>query len=172
MDLMDFDQTTLYFEEPISPEVERLIADSAENYGSEEAEALLLRANFIAPEQLTVLVSLYRYYFYQHRLEDALLVAESALAVAGRRLEFPDTWVYLHSGNVGAGVMRSMGLVRFYLMVLKAAGYINLRLGRHETGQAMLEKLVELDRCDRLGGRALLDVARTESNNGLIEGGA
>ena len=90
-------------------------------------------------------------------------MAESALAVAGRRLEFPDTWVYLHSGNVGAGVMRSMGLVRFYLMVLKAAGYINLRLGRHETGQAMLEKLVELDRCDRLGGRALLDVVRNES---------
>jgi len=38
--------------------------------------------------------------------------------------------------------MRSMGLVRFYLMVLKATGYINLRLGNNETGQAMLEKLV------------------------------
>ena len=168
MDLMNFDQTTLYFDEPISPEVERLIADAAASYGSDEAELLLLRANFMAPKQLMVLVSLYRYYFYQNRLEDALLVAESALAVAGRRLEFPDTWVCLHSGNVVAGVMRSMGLVRFYLMVLKAAGYINLRLCRYDTGQAMLEKLVELDSCDRLGGRALLDVVKTESVNGLI----
>jgi hypothetical protein len=117
----------------------------------------------MAPKQLMVLVALYRYYFYQHRLEDALLVAESALAVAGRRLEFPDTWVYLHTENVGEGVRRSMGLVRFYLMVLKAAGYINLRLGRFGDGQAMLEKLVELDSHDRLGGKALLEIIRTES---------
>jgi len=123
-----------------------------------DAELALLRAHLLAPEHLTVLVSLYRYYFYQHRLDDALLVAESALAVVGRRLEFPDTWVYLREENVGAGVMRSMGLVRFYLMVLKAAGYINLRLGNRETGLAMLEKLVQLDSHDRIGGKALLEV--------------
>lgn len=174
MDLLNFEQAELYFDEPISPEVAQLIDMAAANYGSDEAELMLLRANFMAPQQLMVLVALYRYYFYQHRLEDALLVAESALAVAGRRLEFPDTWVYLHTANVGAGVMRSMGLVRFYLMVLKAAGYINLRLDHQETGQAMLEKLVELDSHDRLGGKALLEVIRTESASGyrLIERGA
>jgi tetratricopeptide (TPR) repeat protein len=161
MDLLDFDQTTLYYDEAINPEVEQLIKDAAACYGSEQTELFLLRAHFMAPEQLTVLVSLYRYYFYQHRFEDALLVAESALAVSGRRLDFPESWVCLQS--VGAGVMRSMGLVRFYLMVLKAAGYINLRLERYDTGRAMLEKLVELDSCDRLGGRALLDVIMNES---------
>jgi tetratricopeptide (TPR) repeat protein len=160
MDLMDFDQTTLYFEAPISRETEQLIADAAASYGNIEAELLLLRANFMAPDQLMVLVSLYRYYFYQHRLEDALLVAQRALEVAGVRLGFPNDWRQLHS--VGSGVMRSMGLVRFYLMVLKAAGYINLRLGRYDAGCDMLEKLVELDQCDRLGGRALLDVIRNE----------
>ncbi len=163
MDLLDFEQAELYFDEPISVEVEMLVAQAAASYGREEAEVLLLRANFMAPKQLMVLVALYRYYFYQHRLEDALLVAQSALAVAGRRLEFPDTWVYLHTENVGEGVRRSMGLVRFYLMVLKAAGYINLRLGRFGDGQAMLEKLVELDSHDRLGGKALLEIIRTES---------
>lgn len=167
MDLMDFDQTMLYFDEPIKPEVEHLIANAAACYGSDEAELLLLRANFMAPDQLSVLVSLYRYYFYQHRLDDALLVAQSALSVAGRRLDFPDSWVCLQS--VGSGVMRSMGLVRFYLMVLKAAGYINLRLGRYDTGQAMLEKLVELDSFDRLGGRALLELVKTETVNEFIE---
>lgn len=171
MDLMDFDQTELYFDDPISPEVEQMIAKAASNYGSEEAEALLLYAHALAPQQLVVLVALYRYYFYQHRLEDALLVGESALAVAGRRLAFPDSWVYLHADNVGAGVMHSMGLVRFYLMVLKATGYVNLRLGRYATGQAMLEKLVEMDSHDRLGGKALLEVVRTESatSYGLME---
>lgn len=163
MDLMDFDQTELYFDEPLSAEVEGLIAAAGLHYGQAEAENLLLRANYLAPEHLVVLVALYRYYFYQHRLDDALLVAESALAVSGRRLEFPETWVTLNSRNIGAGVMRSMGLVRFYLAVLKGAGYINLRIGRMDTGRAMLEKVVELDTHDRMGARALLDVVVNES---------
>jgi tetratricopeptide (TPR) repeat protein len=164
MDLLDFDQTELYFDEPLALDVSRLLEQAADAYGSEAAEGLLLRANLLAPQHLIVLVALYRYYFYQHRLEDALLVAESALAVVGRRLEFPDTWVYLREANVGSGVMRSMGLVRFYLMVLKAAGYINLRLGHLETGKAMLEKLVQLDSHDRIGGKALLEVLHQSMN--------
>ncbi|MDD2701521.1 MAG: hypothetical protein PHH36_09815 [Sideroxydans sp.] len=158
MDLLDFDQTELYFDEPLALDVVRLIESAAQVYGSEEAEGFLLRANLLAPQHLQVLVALYRYYFYQHRLEDALLVAESALAVVGRRLEFPDSWMCMREANIGAGVLRSMGLVRFYLMVLKAAGYVHLRLGNVETGRAMLEKLVQLDSHDRIGGKALLEV--------------
>jgi hypothetical protein len=56
-------------------------------------------------------------------------------------------------------------------MVLKATGYIHLRLGNFETGQAMLEKLVELDSHDRMGGQALLEVVREQqiNNDGLSE---
>ncbi len=158
MDMLDFDQSELYFEEALDPAIARLLLSAADNYGSDEAEKLLLRASFMAPQHLMVLVALYRYYFYQHRLEDALLVGESALAVAGRRLGFPDSWTYLRVANLGAGVMRSMGLARFYLMVLKSCGYLNLRLGHFESGRAMLEKLIELDSHDRMGGKALLDV--------------
>ena len=165
MDMLDFEQSELYFDEPLAQDVARLLVSAADKYGSDEAESLLLRASLMAPDHLMVLVALYRYYFYQHRLEDALLVGESALAVVGRRLDFPESWKYLHEANLGAGVMRSMGLVRFYLMALKAAGYINLRLGHVETGQAMLEKLVELDSNDRMGGKALLEVLRQAMDN-------
>jgi hypothetical protein len=55
-------------------------------------------------------------------------------------------------------------LVRFYLMVLKSAGYINLRLGNIDTGRAMLEKLVQLDSHDRIGGKALLEVLHQSMN--------
>lgn len=158
MDLMDFDQPTLYYDDPVAPEVERLLQEASAHYGEETAEAMLLRAYFLVPEQLIVLVALYRYYFYQHRLEDALLVADRAMAVAGRRLNLPGEWQNVHPDHLGHAVLRSMGLLRFYLMVLKAAGYINMRLNRHQAGQAMLEKLVELDSHDRLGGKALLDV--------------
>ncbi|OIQ94870.1 hypothetical protein GALL_231030 [mine drainage metagenome] len=165
MDLLDFEQAELYFDEPLAPEIADLIVSAADKYGSEEAEGMLLSASFMAPQHLMVLVALYRYYFYQHRLEDALLVGESAMAVAGRRLQFPETWRYLNEASLGAGVMRSMGLVRFYLMVLKATGYINLRLGHFAVGRAMLEKLVELDSHDRMGGKALLEVLQQVSDD-------
>jgi hypothetical protein len=170
MDLLDFEQSEMYFDEPLAQDVARLIVAAADNYGSEEAESLLLRASYMAPQHLVVLVALYRYYFYQHRFEDALLVGECTLAVVGQRLEFPESWMYLNEANLGEGVMRSMGLVRFYLMVLKATGYINLRLGYFETGQAMLEKLVELDSSDRIGGKALLEVLYQSMNSeGYVE---
>jgi tetratricopeptide (TPR) repeat protein len=164
MDLMDFEEAELYFDEPVNPEVLRLLETAAASYGDEETEQILLKADFMAPEQLLVRVALYRYYFYQHRLDDALRVADSTLALVGGRLDFPDAWVYLREANIGAGVMISMGLVRFYLMVLKSAGYINLRLGHHDTGLAMLEKLVELDSHDRMGAKALLNVIIAANN--------
>lgn len=158
MDLMDFDQAGLYFDEPVAEPVQELIAEAGRHYGHTEAEALLHKAYFLAPEALVVLVALYRYYFYQHRLEDALIVADRALHIVGRRLGFPDEWTRLHPDFLGQAVMRSMGLLRFYLSVLKASGYINLRLGRMEQGRAQIEKLVELDSHDRFGGKALLAV--------------
>ena len=45
-----------------------------------------------APEHLTVLVSLYRYYFYQHRLEDVLVVADHAKRISARHLGIPNDW--------------------------------------------------------------------------------
>lgn len=157
MDLMDFDQAGLYFDEPVPAGVEALIADAGAEYGEPTAESLLHKAYFMAPESLMVLVALYRYYFYQHRLDDALLVSGRAMTIVGHRLGFPDDWRQLHTGFLGQGVLRSMGLLRFYLHVLKAAGYINLRLGRIAEGRAMLEKLVEIDSHDRMGGKILLE---------------
>ncbi len=86
MDLMDFDQAGLYFDEPVADTVQNLIAQAGDTYGDPGAEDLLLRAYFLAPEALIVLVALYRYYFYQHRLADALIVADRALRIVGARL--------------------------------------------------------------------------------------
>ncbi len=158
MDLMDFDQAGLYFDEPVADTVQTLIAEAGDTYGDPGAEDLLLRAYFLAPEALIVLVALYRYYFYQHRLADALIVADRALRIVGARLGFPPEWTRLHPDFLGQAVLRSMGLLRFYLSVLKATGYINLRLGRMAEGRAQIEKLIELDSHDRFGGKALLGV--------------
>lgn len=158
MDLLDFSDCQLYFEEPIPAEAERLIQHAAQHYGEDSAEIALLRAHLLAPESLMVLVGLYRYYFYQHRLDDALFVAERAIALAGRDLGLPPDWQRLDEKSLGSAASNSFGLLRFYLLALKAASVVLLRLGRIAASRARLLKLAALDSRDQTGAAKLLEV--------------
>lgn len=158
MDLLDFSDCTLYFEDPLPAEVEDLIAQAAHEYGGAGAETSLLRARRLAPENLTVLVGLYRYYFYQHRLEDAMQVAERAIYLSGRHLGLPADWAELDEAWLAAAAATSFGLLRFYLLAHKAASVVLLRLGRIPESRARLTKLASLDSRDQLGAMKLLDV--------------
>lgn len=158
MDLLDFSDCKLYFEEPLPAEAERLIAQAASEYGEASAELSLLRAHLLAPENLTVLVGLYRYYFYQHRLEDALHVAERAMQLAARPLGLPSDWRLLDEAWLGSAAAISFGLLRFYLLALKAASIVMLRLGRIADSRVRLMKLALLDSRDQLGAGKLLEL--------------
>ncbi|MEW8015076.1 MAG: hypothetical protein AB2807_09915 [Candidatus Sedimenticola endophacoides] len=158
-DLLDFECDELYFDEPLREDAKQLLDDAAEAYGDDEAEVFILRAYFLEPEHPMVLVALYRFFYYQHRLEDALTVADRVLTLFSARLNLPSDWRELDQRHVGNGVLVSMTMFRFYLWCLKGAGYLELRLGNYETAIARLQKLVELDSSDRLGGQALLNVA-------------
>jgi carbonic anhydrase/acetyltransferase-like protein (isoleucine patch superfamily) len=76
MNLLDFTGEETYFDEHVKPEVESLIQRAPETYGGLEADRSLLRAYLLEPEHLTVLVDLYRYFYYRHEYADALLVAD------------------------------------------------------------------------------------------------
>lgn len=158
MDLQDFKSDMLYFDEPLSPTVDNLLRRAAESYGTGNAERLLLEAFQLARENLSVLVGLYRFYYYQHRYSMAIEVAHHVMSVVAPRIDFPQHWREITMNNVANGVMNSIGMVRFYLFALKAAGYMNLRIGQFEEGTAMLRKVVEMDTADRLGARLLLEV--------------
>ncbi len=161
MDLMDFEGEQLYFEESLPPEVETLLQQAGELYGDGEAEPLLVEALRLAPESLNVLVAAYRFYYYQHRLHDALNIAGLALAVTSRRLDIPADWNVLTSAHISQAGPAAMALVRFHLLSLKAEAYLLLRLGRTMEGRAILLKLLELDSHNRLGAKQLLEVAET-----------
>jgi tetratricopeptide (TPR) repeat protein len=160
IDLLEFENEELYFDEPIDPEAKRCLDLAAEEYGTEASEESLMRAYFLEPEHPMVLVALYRFYYYQHRLKESLLVAERVLQVIGKRLDLPEQWQDLTEMRIGSGVMISMTLVRFYMLALKGAGYLELRLGDYESAQTRLQKVVELDSKDRLGAKALLEVVQ------------
>ncbi|MBU1362747.1 MAG: hypothetical protein KKE51_02845 [Gammaproteobacteria bacterium] len=158
MDLLDFSDCKLYFEDELPAEAERLIAQAADDYGDPSAELALLRAHLLAPEHLTVLVSLYRYYFYQHRLDEVLIVAEHAMRVSARHLGIPADWRQIDEAQLGSAAATSFGLLRFYLLALKAESVVLLRLGRIAESRDRLTKLATLDSRDHLGAAKLLEV--------------
>ena len=160
MDLLDFDGGELYFDEPIDARAEAAIRDAAAHYGQPAAERDLLMAYFIEPAHPVVQVALYRFFYYQQRYDDALRVAERVISQFAARLGLPDDWRRLDRDGLAAAAAAPMPVLRFYLLALKGAGYLELRLGRHDAAFARLQKVVDLDGQDRLGAAALLRVAR------------
>jgi hypothetical protein len=159
MDLLkELDGSGCYFEETLSDEVKQMLDAAADSYGEEGAEMLLLRAFLRAPASLTVLVALYRYYFYQHRLHNALQVADRAMHLSGEAIGLAYAWPELQAADFDRQAAGQVSMGRFYLFALKGAGYMNMRIGKVELGTAQLRKVRELDPEDRLGAGILLDV--------------
>jgi tetratricopeptide (TPR) repeat protein len=158
MDLLDFEAQGLYFEESDVGGVKELIAEASEKYAGGDAELPLLQAYFKAPDSLNVLVALNRFYYYQHRLEDALAATQKALAVIRPLLDFPEDWRQLQLSHLQTAPAALLTQVRLYLFTLKAIGFLNMRLERLDESQAIFEKLVGLDSKDRIGAQALLDL--------------
>ncbi|MFK4754584.1 MULTISPECIES: hypothetical protein [Oceanospirillaceae] len=156
MDLQDFKGQGMYFDEPLSADVEELMNRAAQAYGDGDAEEYLQQAYALAPGHMTVLVGLYRFYYYQHRLPEAIEVAYKVMAGIAPGIGFPDHWEKLTFTHLANGVLESFTRVRFYLLALKGAAYLTLRLGDMAEGVRMLNKVVEFDTSDRLGARSLL----------------
>lgn len=164
MDLLDFEAQGLYFEEPEVAGVKELIAEASDNYASGTAEMPLLRAYFLAPNSLNVLVALNRFYYYQHRLEDALIATNKALAVIRPLITFPEQWQDVELKHITETPAQLLTQVRLYLFTLKAIGFLHLRLGEFDVSRSIFEKLVSLDSKDRIGAAPLLELAiRTQA---------
>jgi len=166
MDLLDFEAQGLYFEEPDVAGVKAMIASAAENYATGKAELPLLQAYFLAPESLNVLVALNRFYYYQHRLEEALQATLKALAIIRPLIDFPEDWRDLQLNHVNEAPADLLTQVRLYLFTLKAIGFLNMRLNNLEVSQSIFEKLAALDSKDRIGAKGLLElVIKRKSEN-------
>lgn len=162
MDFLDFDNHDLYFDEPLAPEDEMLLQKAAEAYPEKETEIILQDLRSRLPDSLTVIVALYRFYYYQHRYPDALYIAAKALEVSGTKLGIRLDWKDLTKEDLGTGVLVSMGLLRFYILSLKASAYLFMRIGQIEQANERLKKIVELDPSDQFGVQFLFKIAEKE----------
>ena len=133
MDLLEFETSRLYYEQALPPEIELLLKKASAHYAAGVAEWFLKLAWSQAPRDLTVLVALYRFYYYSHRLEEALDTAEQAVCAAAEQLDLPTDWRDLSSATLDKkSVPKAMGVVRFYLLAIKGAAVLCMRLGRLE----------------------------------------
>jgi hypothetical protein len=121
------------------------------------AERHLSEAQALAPGHATVLIGLYRFYFYKNRLHEAAAVARACLDKAARDNDLATDWRQVRSKDATFGSYDAV-LPRFYLFTLKAYAYLQMRLGNVNDGHAMVMKLLELDPSDKLGARILLGV--------------
>jgi len=158
----------------VSLEVEKLLKRASDFGTSGAAEASLMRAYFLEPEHLTVLVAMYRYMYYKHRYDEALLVADRTLEISAKRLGIRRHWSEMTVAEIGHGVLVSMGLTRFYLFALKASGYMYMRLGDMVSALERLNKVAELDPADQFGSSTLIEIAKrhmakTEAENITLE---
>ncbi|MGO9547166.1 MAG: hypothetical protein ACLPPF_20525 [Rhodomicrobium sp.] len=121
------------------------------------AEAHLWRAQAFAPTHAAVLIGLYRFYFYKHRLAEAFGVAEICLAKAARDNGLALDWRQVRPADAAFSDYAAV-LPRFYLFTLKAYAYLSMRLGDLTAGRAMVTKLLELDPSDKIGAKVLLGI--------------
>lgn len=142
----------------LPPEAERHLHLAGQDYrDAAAAEAHLRRAQALAPQHAAVYIGLYRFYFYQGRLEEALAVSRQCLDKAGGDAGLNPDWRAVRPGDADFDSYEAV-LPRFYLFSLKAYGYLQMRLGRLEAGREAIAKLMELDPADKLGGGVLLEV--------------
>ena len=122
-----------------------------------EVMAALARAERLAPTHPAVLIALYRYHFYGHRLRAARSVACRALVVGAAALDLPPSWREVPPQPLAGA--RHEARTRFYLFALRGYAYLSLRLGDLAEAGAALALLRQLDPDDCVGG-ALLERVR------------
>jgi len=163
MDLLDGLTGDLYFEQPLEENVAQLLKQAADIYPEQPAqsETFLLQAKQRAPHHLMVLVGLYRYFYYQHRYQEALEIGEHVINTLGDQLGFKN-WQTLTIKDIEPCDKIS---VRFYLTALKGNAYLYLRLDQRKFAIERLEKISLLDPQDRLGSKALLTIIQNNEGD-------
>ena len=149
-----------YYGGDLPAEAERsLHAASLAWHDEAAAESHILDALARAPGHLAVHISAYRFYFYRHRLAEALPHAETCLADALRTSQLPADWRAVRADDPAFSA-EAPG-PRLVLFSLLAYGYVLARLGREAESRSALGKVAELDPADRMSARRLLAILDT-----------
>jgi len=126
------------------------------------AEKLFKQALALAPDEMEIYVAFYKFYFYQKYLPGAEEVALQTLNKVAELTGLPADWrrfkrEFAHWTSPDSPV-------RYYLYTMKALGFIALRQENLSLANAILDKLIELDPEDRVGGSVIKALANRMSD--------
>jgi len=122
-------------------------------------ENLLLQAREKWPNYADAHIALYKFYFVNKRYAEAERAVWNALRIAADEAGFTRNYRRLTPASSNWEIRH--GPVRLYLFSLKALGVIRLRRAKVKLAKTVLQKLLELDPVDEIGGGAFLSIARS-----------
>lgn len=152
---MTDDRTAL--DADIPDEARAILGDAEAAYSDPDgADRAIRRAVACAPDNLSLRIAAYTFYFYANRYADAVDHAEACLALAAKALGQPADWRRVDAGTADfSGFGRPQ---RAYLKSLVALGYCKARLGDLDGGEAMLRAAARFDPEGRVKAGRLADV--------------
>jgi hypothetical protein len=123
------------------------------------AEQLFLQAQQLDTSCLQTYFALYKFYFYQGRLEEAETHVLAGLTVAASQGGFPGDYRLL-ALETGRWDMYASEICLFYLYTLKALAFIKLRQDQAIEAHSILALLREIDPEDRCGASVIMQLAQ------------
>ncbi len=123
-----------------------------------QAEQLFIQAYMLDKHCLQTYFALYKFYFYQAKLDEAEQYVLEGLQEASRLGGFPADYQQL-AGNAAKWNMYEDEISLFYLYTLKALAFIKLRQKRNADAGTILHILHTLDPEDRSGFSVIVQLA-------------
>jgi hypothetical protein len=156
-DVYPLRRNEVHFGFDIAPEADAHLQRAAALVTTREASLQALNdARQAAPDQLEVLVAMFKFHFYQGETEKAEALVLEALAKASWQGGFSHDWNTLAAESADWSDPRGPG--RLFLYSLKALAFIRLRQCANAEAASILDTMQRLDPTDQVGADVIRDL--------------
>ena len=140
----------------VEPEIKQLMLLASENWEyTGLAEKYIREALFKAGNNLDVLVSAYRFFFYKHKPAIALFIAQRVIKAIATQENLPSQWLQLQPILLAR---QEEPKIRLYLNAYAAIGLILAQLGKIEKAKAISERVKEIEDSTQFCAHTVLEV--------------
>ncbi|AFY58855.1 hypothetical protein Riv7116_6527 [Rivularia sp. PCC 7116] len=140
----------------VPEDVKQLLVLAADNWeNTSESEKYINQALAKTDNNIDVLISAYRYFYYKQKYKMALETAEKVQNKVKETEKLPDNWEQLKPVLIKR---KEEEIIRLYLNSYAATGLILAILGKEEEAKEICNKVKEIDDKNDFGAGILFDV--------------